>query len=109
MSTFRKQFLKKYNLENKGYSISEISKITGIKKSILQQVFNRGTGAYKTNIQSVRLKGSFKKDPSAPKSARLSKEQWSYARLYGFVMKNPKQVDKGKPDYDLAVEAGLVS
>ena len=101
MSTFRQKFLKKYNLEDKGYSISEISKITGIKKSILQQVYNRGVGAHKTNIQSVRLKGSFKKDPSAPASARLSKEQWGMARLYGFVMNNPKQVGKGKPDSDL--------
>ena len=101
MVTFRQKFLKKYKLENKGYSINEISKITGFKKNILQSVYNRGIGAYKTNIKSVRLKGTFKKDPNAPKSARLSKEQWGMARVYGFVMNNPKQVKKGAPDYDL--------
>ncbi len=101
MATFRQKFLKKFKVENKGYSLNELSKISGISKSILQKVYNRGIGAYKTNIQSVRLKGSFKKDPKAPKSARLSKEQWAFARVYGFIMKNPKQVGKGKPDSDL--------
>tara|TARA_R110002020_G_scaffold85433_1_gene210822 strand:- start:20 stop:334 length:315 start_codon:yes stop_codon:yes gene_type:complete len=99
--TFRQKFLKKYKLENKSLSLNEISKITKIKKSILQSVYNRGIGAYKTNIRSVRLKGTFKKDYSAPASKRLSKEQWAYARVYGFVMKNPKQVGKDKPDNDL--------
>jgi transposase len=101
MATFRQKFLKKFKVENKGYSLNELSKISGISKSTLQKVYNRGIGAYKTNIQSVRLKGSFKKDPKAPKSARLSKEQWAFARVYGFIMKNPKQVGKGKPDSDL--------
>ena len=101
MATFRQKFLKKFKVENKGYSLNELSKISGISKATLQKVYNRGIGAYKTNIQSVRLKGSFKKDPKAPKSARLSKEQWAYARVYGFIMKNPKQVGKGKPDSDL--------
>jgi hypothetical protein len=104
MVTFRQKFLKKYKLENKSYSINEISKITGFKKNILQQIYNRGIGAYKTNIKSVRLKNTFKKDPKAPKSARLSKEQWAYARLYGFVMDNPKQVKKNAPDYDLWIK-----
>lgn len=101
MTTFRQKFLKKYKLENKSFSLNDISKITGIKKSILQSVYNRGIGAYKTNIKSVRLKGTFKKDPKAPASKRLSKEQWAYARVYGFVMKNPKQIGKDKPDNDL--------
>ena len=103
MSTFRKQFLKKYNLKDKGYSISEISKITGIKKSILQQAYNRGVGAHK-NLSSVRLKKDLSKNPDTkkfPASARLSKEQWGMGRVYGLVMNNPKQVGKGKPDSDL--------
>jgi len=101
MTTFRQKFLKKYKLENKGYSLNEISKITGYKKAVLQKVYNRGIGAHKTSIKSVRLKGTFKKNASAPKSARLSKEQWAMARVYGFVMGNPKQVNRGKPDRDL--------
>jgi hypothetical protein len=103
MSTFRQKFLKKFKVEDKGYNLTELAKITGIKKSILQDVYNRGSGAYTSNLSSVRLK-NFKKNADLkrfPASARLSKEQWSYARVYGFIMKNPKQVSKNKPDYDL--------
>ena len=32
---------------------------------------------------------------------RMSNEQWGFGRLYGFVMKNPKQVGNDKPDNDL--------
>jgi len=88
MTTYKSQFIKKYKVENKGYSLKELSDITGIKKSILQKVYSRGVGAYKTNPQSVR--------PQVK-----SKEQWGYGRVYGFIMKNPKQVGKGKPDSDL--------
>jgi len=88
MTTFRQKFIKKYKLKEKGYNIAEIAKITGFKKNILQKVYNRGIGAYKTNPQSVRPQVS-------------SAEQWGYGRLYGFVMNNPKQVKKDKPDYDL--------
>ena len=107
MSTFREKFIKKYKLENKSYSISEIAKITGFKKNVLQQVYNRGIGAYKTNLSSVRLKKDFSKDPNLkkyPASARLTKEQWANSRIYGFIMGNPKQVKKDKPDYDLWIK-----
>ena len=107
MSTFREKFIKKYKLEKKSFSISEIAKITGFKKNILQQVYNRGVGAHKSNLSSVRLKKDFSKNPNLkkfPASARLSKEQWGMARLYGFVMNNPKQTKKDKPDYDLWIK-----
>ena len=99
MATFRDKYIKKYGEDAIG-SISKISKVTGIPKSILQQVYNRGSGAWKTNIQSVRLK-SGKKDPSAPRSAKMGREQWAMGRVYGFVMKNRKQIGKGQPDRDL--------
>jgi hypothetical protein len=83
--THRQNVLKKYSLEDKSYSLNELSKITGIPMSILQQVYNRGIGAYKSNPQSVRLKGSFKKGVNAPLSMKLSKEQWAYARVYSFI------------------------
>lgn len=108
MSTNKQKYNKKYGFSlNKAHSLKDIAKKTEISESILQDVYNRGSGAYKTNPQSVRLK-SGKKDPSAPLSRKMSKQQWSYARVYGFVMKNPKQVKKGQPDHDLAVKAGLV-
>jgi hypothetical protein len=92
---------------NKAHSLEDIAKTTKIKKSILQEIFNRGSGAYETNPQSVRLK-SGKKDPKAPLSRKMSKQQWSYSRVYGFIMQNPKQVNKGQPDHDLAIKAGLL-
>lgn len=66
-------------------SISEIAKLSGVSKSILEDVYNRGVGAWKTNIASVRLK-SGKKDPSAPRSKKMTKEQWGVSRIYSFVV-----------------------
>ena len=67
--------------------MGEISKISGVSFADLKEVYNRGRGAWKTNIASVRVKGSFKKDPSAPRSAKLTAEQWGQARVYSFVNK----------------------
>jgi hypothetical protein len=72
------------------YSLSDLAMISGIKKSVLQEVYNRGIGAYTTNPQSVRLKGSFKKNVAAPMSKKLSKEQWAMARVYSFLDGNTK-------------------
>jgi hypothetical protein len=88
--THRQNFLKKHNLEDKGYSLKELSKISKIPLSILQEVYNRGSGAYKTNRTSVRLKGSFKKNVDAPYKMKLSKEMWSFARVYSYLDGNPK-------------------
>ena len=48
-------------------------------------MYNRGIGAYNTNPESVRMKGTFKKGVSAPMSMKLSKEQWAMARVYSFL------------------------
>ena len=57
MATYKQQFNKKYNQPlNKSNSLDEISRLTGISKSKLQKVYNRGIGAWKNNIYSVRLK-----------------------------------------------------
>nr|WPF46730.1 MAG: hypothetical protein [Lake Baikal virophage 11] len=87
--THRENVLEKFNLEE-GKSLAELSKATGIPKKTLQQVYNRGIGAYKTNPTSVRMKGSFKKNVNAPMSKKLSKEQWAMARVYSFINNNPK-------------------
>jgi hypothetical protein len=87
--THRENFLKKNNIEDKSYGISDLSRISGKSKRTLQEVYNRGIGAYKTNPESVRIKGSFKKGP-APMSQKLSKEQWAMARVYSFLDGNPK-------------------
>jgi len=88
METHKERVLKKYKLPDVGYSVKELSKITGISSRILQEVYNRGIGAWKTNIESVRLKKDFSKNPDTvkyPRSSRLSKEAWAMARVYSFI------------------------
>jgi len=103
--TNKQKYNKKYGFElNKSHSLNTIAKTTKIKKSILQEVYNRGSGAWQTNIASVRLK-SGKKDAKAPRSAKMGKEQWSMARVYSFIMggRTQKTADK-----DLAIKAKLI-
>jgi hypothetical protein len=59
---------------SEGLSLADVSKLSGIPKAALQEVYNKGVGAYKTNPASVR--------PSVN-----SAEQWAMARVYSFVMK----------------------
>jgi hypothetical protein len=79
-----------HKLEDKPYSLAELAKISSYTKPVLQEVYNRGIGAYKTQPSSVRMKGSYKKGVSAPMSMKLSKEQWAMARVYSFLDGNPK-------------------
>jgi len=89
--THRENFLKKKGLSaDRSYSLKELSKFAGVPISTLQVVYNRGIGAYKTNPESVRVEGTFKKDASVPLSMKLSKEQWAMARVYSFLDGNPK-------------------
>ena len=89
--THRENFLRKHGLDtDKSYSLSQLAKISGVSRSILQQVYNRGIGAYKSDPNSVRMKGSYKKGVAAPMSMKLSKEQWAMARTYSYLDNNPK-------------------
>ena len=90
MKTHREKVLEHYGLEDRGYSIPELSEITGYSEKVLQEVYNRGIGAYKTNPLSVRMKGSFKKGVKAPMSMKLSKEQWAKARVWSFLDNSKK-------------------
>lgn len=71
-------------------SLHEISSLSGMPLGALKKVYKKGIGAYHTNPESVRVKGTFEKDPNVPLSRKLSPEQWAYARVYAFVMKTPK-------------------
>ncbi len=97
VETYKQKFNKKYNQEkDTPNSLNDIQRLTGIKKKILQEVYNRGVGAWKNNIESVRLK-SGKKDYSVKdRSKKMSKERWAIARVYSFVMggKTQKTADK---------------
>jgi DNA adenine methylase len=100
--THRENILEKYELPiDKSYSLEELSKITSKPLDVLQEVYNRGIGAYKTNPTSVRMKGSYEKNVDAPMSKKLSKEQWAMARVYSFLDNNPEH------DNDLRLEGGL--
>ncbi len=107
--THKRNFLKKHGLpEDTSLSIEDISALSGVPSDALQQVYNRGVGAWKTNIESVRLKKNFSKNPDLeayPRNARLGKHQWAAARVYSFV-------DRGKTfetaDKDIAEAYGLI-
>lgn len=73
--------------KDKSNSKQDISRISKIPMKILDEVYDRGIGAYKNNYTSVREKGSGKKGTNAPPSQKLSKEAWAYARVYSFVNK----------------------
>lgn len=91
MSTNRLKFLRKHNLPaDTSLSLQEIASYSGMPVAALRKVYQKGLGAYATNPESVRVKGSFKKDPSAPLSRKLSPQQWAYARVFAFVQKTAK-------------------
>ena len=89
--THKQHFLRKYGLPGNGsHSLTELSKISKVSLATLQEVYNRGIGAYKTNPTSVRLKGSFRKGVNTSMINKLPKEQWAMARVYSFLDGNPK-------------------
>jgi hypothetical protein len=72
--TYKELYNKKYGYkQNESHNLSEISKDSNVSIKGLQQIYNKGIGAYKTNPQSVR--------PNV-----TSKEQWAMARVYSAVM-----------------------
>ena len=101
MSTNKNKFNKKYGFKlDEGHSKAEISRLTGIPKSILDQVYDRGVGARRTNPESVRSATTGKKVGGRSLKGKMSAEQWAMGRVYSFVMKQPGTW--GKADKDLA-------
>jgi len=84
--------------------LREKAKESGISYSTLQNVYNRGIGAWKTNPESVRLM-SGEKNYSSSRAGKMSKEQWALSRVNAFISKR-KSVFYGS-DNDLRVKAGL--
>jgi hypothetical protein len=81
--TYKQKFNKKYGFEkDKGHSIKEIAKLSGIKYRNALKIVEKGKGAYFSNPQSVRPQV---KSPT----------QWGIARLYSAVMGGKaKKIDK---------------
>lgn len=87
MPTNKERFNKKYGFSpDTSHSKARISKLTGISKRILDQVYDRGVGARKSNPQSVRSK-SGKKVGGASLKGKMTANQWGFGRIYSFVMK----------------------
>jgi len=100
--TNKEKYNKKYGFaKGTSHSKSDIAKKTGISKSILDKVYDRGVGARKTNPQSVRsVKNPSVKPGGKSLKGKMSAEQWGMGRTYAFVMKSPGTW--GKADKDLA-------
>ena len=103
MTTNKEKFNIKYGFnKDEGHSKSEISRITGIPISILNQVYDRGVGARKSNPESVRSATTGKKVGGRSLKGKMSANAWAMAHrgVYSFVMKQPGTW--GKADKDLA-------
>jgi hypothetical protein len=88
VQTNKHKFNEKYKQKkDQPNSKKDISKLTKIPIKILDDVYDRGLGAYRTNPGSVR--------PSVK-----SPQQWAMARVYSFVVKGPtwKGADKDLAD-----------
>ena len=90
MKTNREKFFAKHGITADSLSLQEIASYSGFPVAALREVEKRGFGAYTTNPQSVRMKGTFKKGVNAPMSQKLSPQQWARARVFAFVMKTSK-------------------
>ena len=93
MKTYRTKFYEKYNIPlDKSLSLEEIAEVADVPLAALKEVYRKGEGAWYSNLGSVRLKGSFAKNPNTkafPRSARLPMNEWSFARVYSFILKGP--------------------
>jgi len=107
MPTNRELFLKKHDLPmDYSPTMREIAQLADMPVQALRRVYQKGLGAYHTNPESVRVKGSFRKDPDAPLSRKLSPQQWAMGRVYAFVMKTRKVFYDA--DREIAEEFGLI-
>jgi len=86
-------------------SLLEIANLAKVPFMALEEVYRRGLAAHRTNPESVRVRGTFVKDPRVPISQKLSAQQWAYARVYAFVMRT-KPVYYGADD-DIRRKYGL--
>jgi len=97
MTTNKQKFNKRYGFKlNEPHSKKEISKITGVSMSILDQVYDRGLGARKSNPQSVRSATTGKKVGGSSLAGKMTGPQWAMARVYSFVVggRTQKTADK---------------
>jgi hypothetical protein len=93
-SKYQKKFVQMYGpLPEGGDFISKMSKATGVKKSILEKVYDKGLAAWRVGHRPG-----------------VQQHQWASGRVYSFVTLGNAVMKGGKKmaDYSLAVEAGLI-
>ena len=75
--TFKQKFNKRFNQPlNQSNSLDKIAKLSGIKRSAIQKIYNKGIGAAKTaGISRPNVK---------------SPEQWAYGRVYASITPGSK-------------------
>ncbi len=79
--------------KNQANSKLDISKLTKIPMKFLDEVYDNGIGAWKTNPQSVRKVNGVK----------IPKEAWAMARIYAFIVKRKE----GRLDFDLTISSDI--
>jgi hypothetical protein len=96
--SYKDKYNRKYKYKkNTSHSLEEIAKDTGVSLKGIQQIYNKGIGAYKTNPSSVR--------PNVK-----SKEQWAMARVYSSVMGGKaSKVDANELKMNTGGKVNLVS
>ena len=103
MVTNKEKYNAKYNYpKGTSHSKRDISKETGIPMRILDKIYDRASAARRNNKQSVRRASDGKKTGTNTLKGKMSSAQWSFGRIYSFVMKQPGTY--GKADADLASE-----
>jgi len=81
MTTYKQKFNKKFNQDkDESNSKAKMTKLTGVPKKVLDDVYDRGIGAFKT---------------AGPSRPNMTKESWAVARQYAFIMKSYDAVKKG--------------
>jgi hypothetical protein len=87
MPTYRERFLKRHGLGDVSLSLRDLARISGVPFAALQEVYNRGVGAWTSSGgRGIRRISDGKKDYSASRAGKMSKEQWAFARVYSFLM-----------------------
>jgi len=103
MATNKEKYNAKFGFpKGTSHSKKDISKTTGIPVRILDKVYDRGSAARRNNPSSVRRASDARKVGGKSLKGKMSSAQWSFGRIYSFIMKQ-----KGtwhKADKDLADE-----
>jgi len=91
-SKYRQEFVKRYGVlpKGKGSLVSKLAKATGIAKKYIQKAYDKGLAAWRVGHRPG-----------------VAQQQWAAGRAYALVMGAPTSTGKGKPDFKLAVEAGV--